>query len=266
MFRFTEVKYRRHLRTARSPDALQGVRQQVESLRQRWDELVRQRRRVLIFPSSPAGKARPSAAILRRQGATTCKLRRRLGLSAEAYNTLAAEIDRLIEKGGGVLVRQSIEYPDRGLGVLSGVRRQQTTRHHTGGLGNADLPLRPRFQLSSGLCRPTSICEGSTAPPPVVPLEKNESTDGFRTQHCTKHQCESSDGAGNVPMVEERSRRGRKSLSESTAQRVLTMHRLSLPWYRPAHRHGSTVAADHQGQSSSAWWPVCLAWARQPVC
>src|SRR5262249_15388480 len=38
LFRFTEVKYRRHLRTARSPEALQSIRQQVESLRQRWEE------------------------------------------------------------------------------------------------------------------------------------------------------------------------------------------------------------------------------------
>jgi hypothetical protein len=38
LFRFAEVKYRRHLRTARSPEALQSVREQVESLRERWDE------------------------------------------------------------------------------------------------------------------------------------------------------------------------------------------------------------------------------------
>ncbi len=38
VFRFAEVKYRRHLRTARSPDALQSVRRQVESLRQRCED------------------------------------------------------------------------------------------------------------------------------------------------------------------------------------------------------------------------------------
>ncbi|MGH7136570.1 MAG: hypothetical protein ACREHD_12580, partial [Pirellulales bacterium] len=38
LFRFSEVKYRRHLRTARSSDALESVRQQVESLRERWED------------------------------------------------------------------------------------------------------------------------------------------------------------------------------------------------------------------------------------
>ena len=38
LFRFIEVKYRRHLRAARGPEALDGVRNQVESLRRRWDD------------------------------------------------------------------------------------------------------------------------------------------------------------------------------------------------------------------------------------
>ena len=38
LFRFIEVKYRRHLRVARNPEVLQGIREQVESLRKRWDE------------------------------------------------------------------------------------------------------------------------------------------------------------------------------------------------------------------------------------
>ena len=37
-FRFIEVKYRRHLRAARSPELLEGIRKQVESLRERWDQ------------------------------------------------------------------------------------------------------------------------------------------------------------------------------------------------------------------------------------
>ena len=36
MFRFAEVKYRRHLRTARTPGELEHIRAQVESLRRRW--------------------------------------------------------------------------------------------------------------------------------------------------------------------------------------------------------------------------------------
>jgi hypothetical protein len=37
LFRFIEVKYRRHLRAARTPEVLQGIRKQVESLHKRWD-------------------------------------------------------------------------------------------------------------------------------------------------------------------------------------------------------------------------------------
>ena len=38
LFRFIEVKYRRHLRAARSPEGLQGIRAQVEHLHSRWDD------------------------------------------------------------------------------------------------------------------------------------------------------------------------------------------------------------------------------------
>ena len=38
LFQFIEVKYRRHLRAARSPDFLDGIRKQVESMRERWDD------------------------------------------------------------------------------------------------------------------------------------------------------------------------------------------------------------------------------------
>ena len=37
-FQFIEVKYRRHLRAARSPDVLETIRRQVESWRHRWDD------------------------------------------------------------------------------------------------------------------------------------------------------------------------------------------------------------------------------------
>src|SRR5206468_3714893 len=37
-FQFVEVKYRRHLRTARSAETLSSIRSQITSLRKRWDE------------------------------------------------------------------------------------------------------------------------------------------------------------------------------------------------------------------------------------
>src|SRR5690606_13958698 len=36
-FQFIEVKYRRHLRTSRSPELLEAMRRQIQSLRKRWD-------------------------------------------------------------------------------------------------------------------------------------------------------------------------------------------------------------------------------------
>ncbi len=99
LFRFAEVKYRRHLRSARSPEALQQVRRQVESLRKRWDDwysgddvcgtfrAIRRAKlaRVLRFY---ADKARRHAADDDSDG-----------LTESAFSQLSAEIDRLIEKG-----------------------------------------------------------------------------------------------------------------------------------------------------------------------
>jgi DNA phosphorothioation-dependent restriction protein DptH len=39
-FQFIEVKYRRHLRAARSPDLLEVIRDQLQSLRSRWDKCI----------------------------------------------------------------------------------------------------------------------------------------------------------------------------------------------------------------------------------
>jgi len=100
LFRFAEVKYRRHLRTARSPEALQSVRQQVESLRRRWDEWYGGGDVCASFRSVRRAKL---ARVLRFYAD---KARRHadddnsVGLSEDAYKELVAEIDRLIEKGG----------------------------------------------------------------------------------------------------------------------------------------------------------------------
>ena len=112
VFRFAEVKYRRHLRTARGPDALQSVREQVESLRQRWYDWYAGDEVCVSFRSVRRAK------LARVLWFYADKARRHaddgdLGLSAEAYDTLAVEIDRLIEKGGDYSFAW-IEQPDRG--------------------------------------------------------------------------------------------------------------------------------------------------------
>jgi len=112
VFRFVEVKYRRHLRTARSPETLETIRRQVESLRGRWDEwysedvcssfrAIRRAKlaRVLHFY---ADKARRHADDDRQRG-----------LSADAYATITAEIDRMIERGRDYAFA-TLDRPDRG--------------------------------------------------------------------------------------------------------------------------------------------------------
>ena len=113
LFRFAEVKYRRHLRTARSPEVLQRVRQQVELLRQRWDEWYGGDRACASFRAVRRAKL---ARVLRFYAD---KARRHaddddgMGLSREAYDGLLADIDRLIEKGEDYSFA-AIEQADRG--------------------------------------------------------------------------------------------------------------------------------------------------------
>ena len=100
VFRFAEVKYRRHLRTARSPESLQRVRRQVESLRQRWDDWYASDD---VCPSFRAVRRGKLARVLRFYAD---KAKRHAtdddsdGLTESSFQHLSTEIDRLIEKGG----------------------------------------------------------------------------------------------------------------------------------------------------------------------
>jgi len=99
LFRFIEVKYRRHLRAARSPDVLNGICQQVESLRSRWDDWYSD-------DGIPCFRAIRRAKLARVLRFYADKARRhaddenKIGLSREAYEAIMTEIDRMIEKGG----------------------------------------------------------------------------------------------------------------------------------------------------------------------
>jgi len=98
-FRFIEVKYRRHLRDARSSNLIFAAKKQVEAMSQRWHDwyldeniavpfrAVRRARlaRVLHFY---ADKARRHADDTNKQG-----------LSAEAHQALLDEINKMIEHG-----------------------------------------------------------------------------------------------------------------------------------------------------------------------
>jgi len=98
-FRFIEVKYRRHLRDARSPDLVRGVDEQIEGLTKRWHAWYSGED---VAPPFRAARRAKLARVLRfyadkarRHADDACTQ----GLSAESHQALVAEIDRMIEKG-----------------------------------------------------------------------------------------------------------------------------------------------------------------------
>ena len=91
-FRFLEVKYRRHLRTARSPELLNIIREQTEFLRRRWNKWY-----------GNENVCRPFRAIRRAKLARVLRFyvdkAHRHYLRADAYKALSDEIDRMIKTG-----------------------------------------------------------------------------------------------------------------------------------------------------------------------
>lgn len=105
-FRFIEVKYRRHLRTARNPETINGIRDQVEPLRNRWDKWY-----------CDVGICTPFRAVRRAKLARVLRFyadkAHRHHLAREQYDAITTEIERMIEKGPDYSF-SSIERPDRG--------------------------------------------------------------------------------------------------------------------------------------------------------
>lgn len=106
LFRFIEVKYRRHLRAARNPEGLQGIREQVESLRKRWDECYCHEGACSSFRAIRRAKL---ARVLRFYADKAY----RHYLPKEQYEVIVSEIDRMIEKGGDYSFA-GMQRPDRG--------------------------------------------------------------------------------------------------------------------------------------------------------
>jgi hypothetical protein len=93
LFRFIEVKYRRHLRAARTPEVLQGIHKQVESLHKRWDAWYGHEGTCSSFRAIRRAKL---ARLLRFYADKA----HRHYLPKEQYEMITSEIDRMIEKGG----------------------------------------------------------------------------------------------------------------------------------------------------------------------
>ena len=92
MFRFVEVKYRRDLRAARSPDILSRIREQTAGMRKHWDKWY-------SHEECSAFRAVRRAKLARVLRFYADKARRHY-LPAARHTELVAEIDRMIEKGG----------------------------------------------------------------------------------------------------------------------------------------------------------------------
>ncbi|MCC6454488.1 MAG: ATP-binding protein [Caldilineaceae bacterium] len=92
-FQFIEVKYRRHLRAARSPELLDGIQRQVQSLRKRWDAWYSGDD---VLSSFRAIRRAKLARVLRFYADKA----HRHSLAKERYESLVTEIDRMIERGG----------------------------------------------------------------------------------------------------------------------------------------------------------------------
>ena len=106
LFRFIEVKYRRHLRVARNPEELEGIREQIESLRKRWDEWYCDEGPCSSFRVIRRAKL---ARVLRFYADKA----HRHYLPQEQYEVITSEIDRIVEKGKDYTFAE-MEQGDRG--------------------------------------------------------------------------------------------------------------------------------------------------------
>ena len=113
LLRFIEIKYRRYLRNARSPETMRKIREQTEQLRRQWndyysgqnlsDEFLMLRRsrlaRVLRFYADKARRHADDDS--------------NAGLNPQTYNVLVEEIDRLVVVGADYEFAET-EHADRG--------------------------------------------------------------------------------------------------------------------------------------------------------
>ena len=93
VFRFIEVKYRRHLRAARTPEVLRKIHEQTESLHRRWYDWYSHAE---VCSSFRAVRRAKLARVLR----FYVDKAHRHHLPAPRHKALASEIDRMIERGG----------------------------------------------------------------------------------------------------------------------------------------------------------------------
>lgn len=95
-FQFIEVKYRRHLRAARSPQLLESIRRQTESLREGWFDAFGLGGPGTTTRSLRAIRLAKLARILHFYAAKA----HRHGLPAASYRAVAGQTDKMVEQSG----------------------------------------------------------------------------------------------------------------------------------------------------------------------
>ena len=105
-FRFIEVKHRRHLRQARATDLLRRVEEQTVALRARWQEWYGHQG---VYSAFRAVRRAKLARVLRFYADKA----HRHGLSAERYQEIVAELDRMVERGADYAIQPAPD-GDRG--------------------------------------------------------------------------------------------------------------------------------------------------------
>ena len=106
LFRFIEVKHRRHLRQARAPELLLSVQEQTVALRSRWYEWYGHED---VYSAFRAVRRAKLARVLRFYADKA----HRHGLPTERYQEIVAELDRMVERGADYAISQAQD-GDRG--------------------------------------------------------------------------------------------------------------------------------------------------------
>ena len=181
VFRFVEVKFRRHLRTARSSELLEKMVEQTRSARRRWEEHFFGAR------LSSSARAVRRSALVRLLNFYVDKARRH-HLSAEAHERLRGEIDKLLLQGDAYLPAEP-ESPECGYIFCPELRTADNERLYAAGSEGTSIYLfGPAFlpDATAGASRPLPLGTSATSVlvdpvprscaevdglPPIPPLE-----------------------------------------------------------------------------------------------
>ncbi len=165
-FRFVEVKFRRHLRTARSTDLLERMEAQTAAVRRRWDEHF-------FRAKSPVTRALRRSALARMLYFYVDKANRH-HLLPEAHERLRREIDKLLVQGDDY-APGTPERPDYGYVFCPELRTVEFERLYLTGHEAVNLFLVGISGLPEGGAPTAKPAREEEAPiPPGQPSSRNE--------------------------------------------------------------------------------------------